>query len=220
MAFKKLVSPAQYPWLTGTFALDIVHTCILTFGFIVIILAEPGCSLFSYHPSLMSLGLMIFVLEAIVQMKDPRSPRNPAWRITIHWVFHTIGLTLALIAFYCIYMNKVELEKFHFVTWHGKFGIATLMVLIVQWNAGWLAKHSVGLSQITGINRITINKIHKFFGVFASMSVAFTVLLGMHSTWFTNMMPNNFLWWGMFALLAIPRLYFFTRKALRIDPWY
>ncbi|CAG7728312.1 unnamed protein product [Allacma fusca] len=184
----------------------LAHASTLIFGVAIIWLAQPGSSLFSYHPALMTLGLMVLVPEGILLMTDKRVPLK--YKITIHWICSAVGVTLGFLGFLAIYINKENKGAGHFLTWHGTFGLITLVTLTMVPMGGIGAKYSVAISKIVPIKPKFIKQVHRTGGLVASIGIFATVILSLYSSWFQSVIQESITTsWLMIALAVLPRLY-------------
>jgi len=185
--------------------LDSVHSVVLAFGALMIWLAQPGSSLFSYHPALMTLGILVIGLEGILLMKDRRVALKN--KVTVHWICEVLGLLLTYLGFLAIYNNKENKGAEHFTTWHGKLGLVSLALLSMAPMGGIVAKYSVFASKLVGLKPKLIKEIHRNAGVAASIASLGTVILALYSTWFQGVVSEN-TWYIALGLLLYPRFYF------------
>lgn len=101
----------------------------------IIYFAPPSSILFQWHPFCMSISFgLIFTILAFQLRKQPS---GPSWSVlskkrSVHSYGMIIGCVSAIIGFVVIYVNKNLANKTHFHSWHGKFGLATFIVMIVQ----------------------------------------------------------------------------------------
>ncbi len=95
--------------------------CLLFTGFVVYT-AQPGSSLFSWHPTLMVLAFAFLMAQAILVFSLESSLLRKASRVVkvnTHAVGMFLSLLCALIGTYIIWYNKEINEKPHMTSWHG-----------------------------------------------------------------------------------------------------
>ncbi|CAG5009407.1 unnamed protein product [Parnassius apollo] len=109
------------------------NLCALLFISIIIYCCfGDGVSLFSFHPSLMSLGWLMIMTSAInaITPGDLATEWMPIrLRSARHWVLQLLAVTIITIGFIVILSNKIINNKPHFVTLHAKFGLASLIFM-------------------------------------------------------------------------------------------
>ena len=49
-------------------------------------------------------------------------------KITIHWIFNSLGLVSILVGYAAIYYNKEEHERPHLTSWHSYLGKTKLII--------------------------------------------------------------------------------------------
>jgi len=173
------------------------HVLLFLSSGLILWYANPGESLFSYHPSAMILGMLLLTSEGILQFRQI----TPKWRVTLHGLIEGLGLTLGYIGFYAIYTNKNETRKSHFTTWHGLFGFLTIILLTLQATGGILAKY--GYTRIVSnmlksmkMNTSLVKKGHRLNGTLSMCLIFVTLTLALYSNWFSAIVAEfPIIWW-------------------------
>ncbi|XP_011693945.1 PREDICTED: cytochrome b561 domain-containing protein 2-like isoform X2 [Wasmannia auropunctata] len=150
----------------------------------ILVVAFRNYSFFSWHPICMSVGVGLLITEAVfsvsgeayISWKLPR--RN---RVTIHWILHTIGLTLLGIGFIIIIVNKVNNNKFHFTTTHSQLGLTTIILSVLVAAFGILANNTVWI--YPRVRPILIKVAHACGGIGMTILLLATLINGTYSHW-------------------------------------
>jgi len=181
----------------------LAHVVLIGLAAFVIISANPGSSLFSWHPTCMILAVFLWT-ESIISFRKPR----PSMRVNIHWAMNGTAITLAIIGFLSIYNNKEANGKPHFVTYHGLAGAATMGLVIIQTVGGNFANLSGLLGKyIPAIRPAVIKWGHRVSGALSITAVYTTLFLALGSFWFTALVNTALLWWGVALSVLYPYLY-------------
>lgn len=117
--------------------------------------------------------------EAYIAWKLPR--RN---RVTIHWILHTIGLTLIGIGFIIIIVNKVNHNKSHFVTTHSQLGLTTIILTVLTAAFGVLANNTVWI--YPRVRPVLIKVAHACGGISMTILLLATLINGTYSHWWPS----------------------------------
>ncbi|CAH3141667.1 unnamed protein product [Porites lobata] len=168
--------------------LSMVHIVAVGLPLLVIWFAQPGTSLFSWHPTLMTLSFGFLMFEAILMFSPQSSlilsfPR--ATKIKFHWILQTAAVIFALGGFAAIYINKNMHNKPHFQSWHGLFGFCTVILICLQSLQGvavlypkWPLARKMKPRQL--------KQLHAVCGSLVFLVACATLGLGFYSNWFTK----------------------------------
>lgn len=176
---------------------------VLLTGF-VIYTAWPGSSLFSWHPTLMTLGFGFFMLQAVLVFSPNSSllknVRDRRVKVTWHWVLNFIGLICVVFGFISIFYNKVLNGKPHFTTWHGCIGLAAIIYGILQAVGGIFAKYTP-----KGMKPVDMKIYHATSATLMISLASAAMALGMCSTWYTKEVEGTAWYLSVFGcgLLAL-----------------
>ncbi|KAK9861801.1 hypothetical protein WJX84_007059 [Apatococcus fuscideae] len=104
-------------------------------------------TLFSWHPTLMSLGYLSFMVEGVLTAIKfrPREGSSRVRAIFAHIFWQILAIICVAGGFLAIYENKVNLGKPHFRSYHAKVGLASLLGTAVAPLAGAVAFRRLGL---------------------------------------------------------------------------
>ncbi|CAH1169630.1 unnamed protein product [Phaedon cochleariae] len=173
----------------------IAHVSVLLF--VVLILYLCFCrpfEFFTWHPLLLSLGWMLLMTEGvlIISKENPIGRRlrlNHTLKLRYHWIIIAIALALILAGFLVIVINKNNLNKQHFKTWHGLFGLLGIIGCLPAVMNGTAALFDAELKSF--IKPSTIKLIHQASGSVAFIFGGLAVILSVYSKWFGRASDNN-----------------------------
>ena len=148
-------------------------------------------SLFALHVGGMSLGVLLFLPEAIMQAMTMRrglvgEKREAA--ALMHVIFTASALVLILGGFISIYSNKNEMKKNHFTSLHSKFGLAFMLMSIAAASGGllsWRPLAVVSSAILPSFVRGKIKMVHRWAGLI-------TWLLGMATVMIILLKPSMY----------------------------
>ena len=103
----------------------------LVLASIITITADPGSTLFSWHPTCMSASFLV-LLPFSTRFLKYRTAFTYRTRKLVHWSSQLLALALCLAGFYAIYENKNRIGKPHFTTKHGLSGLVVGVLVVVQ----------------------------------------------------------------------------------------
>jgi len=167
----------------------VVHLLSLAFTGFMVYVSGPGTDLFSWHPTCMTVCFILLMLQAIVLFSQesslvPTTQRSE--KVQLHWILHAFGVTSAAFGFAAVYLNKEINGRKHFVSWHGKFGLATLCGVCLAVLGGLLAKYSVTETLRKLVKPINMKLYHATGGMMIFILAMVTVALACYSNWFKN----------------------------------
>lgn len=184
------------------------HVIAVAFPVYISYLAGPGSSLFSWHPTLMTIAFSMLMVEAILLFSPESSLLFWASRktkVTTHWILQISCIACALIGFATIFFNKVRGSKSHFTTWHGLFGLITIIYVLIQAACGIFLLYP---SLAKNWKLVQLKTYHATFGLLGLTLACGTIVLGLFSKWFVAN-SSGFLWvlslvaptWLMFVIM-------------------
>lgn len=103
---------------------------------------------------------------------------NYQQRVTIHWVLQTSALILITIAQTCIFLNKNRMNKSHYQSTHGIFGLITYLMTVAATLGGVLTKYSFNLRTL--VKPVVIKISHSFAGLVVYILAMITICLGVN----------------------------------------
>lgn len=167
----------------------VVHIISVAFTGFMIYLSNPGSDLFSWHPTCMSVAFMLLLLQAIVLFSPESSlfPTTPKPdKVQLHWILHAFGTFSACFGFATVFLNKEVNNRKHFVSWHAKFGLATVLGVLAAIIGGVCARYSTSTFMRKWIRPINTKLYHATAGMLVFMCAMATVALACYSNWFKN----------------------------------
>ena len=115
--------------------------------------------------------------------------------MNIHVILEVMSLICFLLGFYSIYLNKDNLGKPHFTSWHGILGLIQLIAICAQVVIGTFAKYRI--LPIMFFPAAKLKTVHVTLGITITMLVMCNLITGWYSNWFIN---NSSVF--MFSILA------------------
>nr|ACO15025.1 Cytochrome b561 domain-containing protein 2 [Caligus clemensi] len=165
----------------------VVHLlCVLLTAF-YIYLSPPGTDLFSWHPVCMIVAFGCLSLQAILIFSPlssltPSSPRGD--KVQLHWIFQCFSLLALVAGASAVYLNKEINGRSHFTSWHGKFGLATLIGFAVAFLGGIGSNYAIRFRDY--IKPVKMKMYHATLGMIIFFLAMSTLFLATYSNWFTN----------------------------------
>lgn len=106
------------------------------------------------------------------------------------------GFVSAVFGFGCVYLNKEINNRNHFVSWHGKFGLATMVGAVCALLGGVLAKYAMSIKN--WIRPINMKMYHATAGMIVFILAMTATALATYSNWFKNRVsgwPGRIAFW-------------------------
>lgn len=95
-------------------------------------------SLFACHVAAMAFTFLLLVPEGLILASRAYRSKARARLIALHYRLQLAAVALALSGFVAIYLQRRQVAKPHFDTWHGRLGVATLLGTELVASAGLL----------------------------------------------------------------------------------
>jgi cytochrome b-561 len=92
---------------------------------------------FSYHPVMMTAGLLFCYGNAILLYRTFKQPPKLLVKI-FHAIFLLISLAFGVVGFVAIVRQKDIGNRTHFMTYHSWIGLTTLILFVLQWVFGFI----------------------------------------------------------------------------------
>ncbi|XP_073967391.1 transmembrane reductase CYB561D2-like [Choristoneura fumiferana] len=128
-----------------------------------------------------------------------------------HWVLQIISGIVILTAFLVILSNKIILGKDHFVTLHAKFGLASLIFMVITMTGGLGALYSLKLKHY--LAPIYTKLLHASVGLLTITLGTVTIILAFYSEWFDF---GEVLRYTNLVLVLIVMLFTILRPTLKV----
>lgn len=184
----------------------VFHIVTLGLTGLMVYTAVPGSDLFSWHPTLMTIGFALLMAQAIVIFSPESSLLQGSDRgskVQLHWILNLFSIVAAAGGFGAIYLNKEVAGKSHFTSWHGKFGLAACVGSLLAALGGVAAKYSSSLRNYAKPINVKLYHATGALVVFGLAMVA--TCLGCYSNWFLKRV-DGYLWrccfWSPIILLV------------------
>jgi len=181
----------------------VAHFVVALFTGFIIYTAQPGSSLFSWHPTLMVLAFTFLMVEGILVFSKESSLIQKAARptkVNTHTVCMVLSLLCCLGGAFVIWYNKELNGKPHVISWHGIIGYITVTYVGIQCLAGIFVKYHKILANYIKPFQLKMN--HATSGLFLYSMVCLSMVLGMYSNWFTANVTGTS-WYACFACPSI-----------------
>ena len=140
-------------------------------------------SLFAWHPSAMALGMLWLFSEAWLAIRARRGLKGAArlFQVQLHLGFVLAATVLGGFGFWAIYTNKTRAGKAHFTSYHGKVGLAAMVLMCCNLLHGLLVRGGFGSASRSWIQ--WRSALHRTLGTMAFITSLFAVALGLVSGW-------------------------------------
>ena len=183
----------------------VLHVFIWLFVAGIIYLAVPGSSLYSWHPTLMTIGVTGIMYEGMLLFDARHSPGGVnemfkrAFVVKIHWIMQGICFGCVAIGYIVIYVNKeINSDKpLHLWSWHGWTGLAT-SVLVASQCLGGIAL----MYRLIPLRPATMKAGHAMAGIVTGVVGCVATFLGLYTKWF-NKHVHGLMWWVFAAPLVL-----------------
>ncbi|XP_017891181.1 cytochrome b561 domain-containing protein 2-like isoform X2 [Ceratina calcarata] len=162
----------------------ITHLLLLAPVIYILVLAFQNYSFFSWHPICMSVGVGLLVTEAIFIVSGEA---YAGWKITrtnrttMHWILHAVGLSLMLVGFIIIVVNKVNYNKQHFASPHSILGLVSIILALLTAAFGIVTNNSRWL--YPRFRPVMLKIVHAFGGITVMILLLATLLTGTYTRW-------------------------------------
>lgn len=175
------------------------HIAVLFLTGYVFYIAEPGSSLFSWHPVLMTLAFVVAVFEAVLVFSPQSSLLGSVshqTKVTIHGMLAGLGAACAIGGFAIIFQVKENNKKLHFQTWHGLLGLITVGYACMQLLGGACVKYYPYVSGLLKMKLADLKTTHATSGTIAFGLITATLLTALNTTWFVEKVGEGVAWYA------------------------
>jgi len=150
-----------------------------TVTWVIVLVNDPvAIGLFAFHPLLQSLSIFLFTY-GILTLQPTSQPKTKAAGLARHqYAILFVAFPAIFAGTAVIVYNKWAHGKSHFVSWHGKFGIASMAWICIQVLLGGGSVWFGGAAFGGGAKAKAIWKYHRLSGYVLIALVAFTAHLG------------------------------------------
>eukprot|EP00043_Microstomoeca_roanoka_P001260 m.31826 g.31826 ORF g.31826 m.31826 type:complete len:229 (-) comp10722_c0_seq1:169-855(-) len=157
---------------------------LLTVG--ITYIAQPGSSLFSWHPVCMALAFTVLMTYGISVFApgNTLSYRDKVWR---HFLCNAGAGLLTLSGFLIIYTNKNLLGKQHFASRHGFVGLIVSMLVVAQAAGSSIFLFPDFTNKLLGISNVKKAKMLHRYGAFVTYVLSmYDLILGFYTNFWTR----------------------------------
>ncbi|XP_076646909.1 transmembrane reductase CYB561D2 [Halictus rubicundus] len=164
--------------------------------------------LFSWHPICMSVGIGLLITEAVFSISGEaylgHKLSRPS-RVTLHWILHTVGLTLMVIGLAIIVTNKIQKSKEHFATPHSILGLISIILAFLTAGFGIVTNNPKWL--YPRVRPVLLKIMHAFGGIAVTILLLASVITGTYTRWWPgtetgrNLVFASLFFAGFFILL-------------------
>jgi hypothetical protein len=156
---------------------------------------------FVWHPTLMALTIFT-VTNGILALQQTITKEEKSSGLNLHRAIQSISLLSAIGGFYVTFTFKNTIDKEHFTTPHGVFGLITFILLITQAVGGGTLVNFPGL--FGGVNKAqAIYKYHRMSGYFLLFLIYLTAIGGTQNDWTKNQFDHLWIWLSAIGLVSL-----------------
>ncbi|KIK63701.1 hypothetical protein GYMLUDRAFT_40764 [Collybiopsis luxurians FD-317 M1] len=154
-----------------------VITLVVTW-FVILTNNPSKVGFFLLHPTLESLA-MLLITYAIMTLQPTSQPRTKAAGFSRHQsAVLYLGFPALIVGVFAIIMNKIQLEKRHFRSWHSVLGITATAWIVFQICLGGASVWFGGKALGGGMKAKRVWKYHRLSGYILYSLLLLTVGLG------------------------------------------
>lgn len=204
--------------------------------YLIVLALSDGVNLFDLHPICMGIAvsggsshesypinalyffqfLVLFPLAIALFEPDYYKSINHKQRVQYHLYCQLVGISLTVIGFFAIYVNKNLTHKspvHHFKSYHGICGLIVTIFICVVGLGGSLAYYSFSLRAY--IRPVLLKIYHGFGGILALIIANITVVLGFYSNWYRKN-GNPHLIWAVIVVIVLNTLLVLRKSMLTL----
>lgn len=181
--------------------MSVASSLALGFSGFLLYNAEPGSTLFSYHPALMTIAYSLLVFEAVQIFNKSNPVRSwlPVRPVTFHWLLAGTSMICIGGGMYAVFTHKENLGKEHFVSLHSKLGLVANSGMFMTAIGGVLTLYRRNLSLPP-----IVKTGHMVAGAVVYSCAVGALLTGLSSNWFSNVvMVNAPVYWKVIFSLPV-----------------
>lgn len=111
------------------------------------------------------------------------------WKLRWHWALLTLAAVFIAVGFAVAVINKTNLNKQHFKSWHATFGLLAAIGFIPPVINGIPALYDVDLKAYIKPNYV--KTVHQASGTAGYIFGGLALILSVYTKWFANYSENN-----------------------------
>lgn len=175
----------------------ILHGVSIAFVSFILYKAIPGYFFFSLHPICMTIAYGLLMLEGVLFFSSQPlvNATKKSTKITWHWIFQALVISLCAVGFTVVYYNKNRLGKNHFTTWHSWIGLLTIIATTIIALGGLFAKYPAVLKRYQ--RPIILKSVHAFAGCLTFALGCGSLLSGLNSNYFIKLTKDSMPIWQL-----------------------
>ncbi|EXJ82932.1 hypothetical protein A1O3_06749 [Capronia epimyces CBS 606.96] len=124
----------QFNFITGTAVLAQAGIVILT-ALVWAAVFQADIILFSYHPLLNSLAILLLV-QSVLVLQPTATQKDKVNGTYAHAIFNGLAVAALIAGLVIIEINKASHPKTRFQSVHGKLGLVAYILIFLQWLVG------------------------------------------------------------------------------------
>ncbi|KAI0703575.1 hypothetical protein BC835DRAFT_1404075 [Cytidiella melzeri] len=168
---------------------QIIAITLLTVTWIMTFASGTSFQWFAWHPLFESLAIALFSY-GILTLQPTSQPRTKAAGLTRHQLaMIVVGFPIAFLGYLAIFAMKIINSRDHFTSWHGKCGLLTFILLLIQIGLGGGSVWFNGALFGGNPKAKSVWKYHRAVGYATFASLLITLHLG--GTWSSFATDNS-----------------------------
>uniref|UniRef100_A0A1D1XIG5 Cytochrome b561 domain-containing protein 1 n=1 Tax=Anthurium amnicola TaxID=1678845 RepID=A0A1D1XIG5_9ARAE len=156
---------------------------------------------FIWHPTLMAM-VVLMATQGTVFLQKAESRQEKDYALNFHKLIQSITFLGVIGGFYIIYTFKAEGNKEHFTSPHGKFGLITSSLILIQSIAGSTLVNFPGI--VGGVAKAkAMYKYHRISGYLLLFLIWLTALGGTQANWTKSQFDHLWIWLSTAGMVLI-----------------
>jgi len=164
-----------------------------TVTWVIILVNNPlGAGWFALHPTLQSFSLLLLTYGILTLQPTSQAKTKAAGFVRHQYAIAFVGFPAIFAGTFAVMYNKYLHGAHHFVSWHGKFGIAAMTWIVFQVILGGGSVWFGGAAFGGGAKAKALWKYHRLSGYVLYVFLMLTAHLGGYwSNWGNNHSPSS-----------------------------
>ncbi|PSN54864.1 hypothetical protein C0J52_12412 [Blattella germanica] len=157
----------------------------VTFTVYIIYMCFEDYSLFSWHPTCMTVGSLLLMAEAVMTISQDSiiaSKLDHHGRVRLHWVLQAGAAGFIFAGFLVIVINKNINNKNHFQSWHSIIGLVFFILVGITSSGGVITLYTLRMKHF--IKPAKMKLMHNLVGVLTFSLGVVTEIFGIYTAWF------------------------------------
>jgi len=178
--------------MSFVFSLLVSFGALLFTGTVWYITSSADYLFFVWHPTLMS-TVLLMATQGILVLQKAESRQEKDAGLNFHKLMQSVSFLSVIGGFYVIYTFKKEGGSEHFYSPHGKSGLMTFLLILVQAIAGSTLVNFPGVVGGAAKAR-ALYKYHRFSGYVVLFFIWLTALGGTQADWTKAQFDHLWVW--------------------------